>query len=151
MVNCVVVVVGSYEHVHERVISPPAVAQLLSTTLYGRRFFPYYAFCVLAGLDDEGKGAVYTYDAVGSFERVGYACQGSGQRLVIPFLDNVVGMRNRADKATAEPMTPEVAMQIVKDAFITAGEREIYVGDAVDVFLINKAGTARSRFDLKLD
>lgn len=35
-----------------------------------------------------GKGAVYAYDAIGSYERVGYACQGSGKELVQPALDN---------------------------------------------------------------
>jgi 20S proteasome subunit beta 6 len=31
---------------------------------------------------------VYTYDAVGSYERVGYSAQGSGSTLIMPVLDN---------------------------------------------------------------
>ena len=37
---------------------------------------------------ETGKGCVFTYDAVGSYERVGYSTQGSGSTLITPFLDN---------------------------------------------------------------
>ena len=35
-----------------------------------------------------GKGCVYSYDAVGSYERTGYSAQGTGSTLIMPVLDN---------------------------------------------------------------
>jgi 20S proteasome subunit beta 6 len=43
-----------YQHSHGKKLSTAALAQLLSVTLYYRRFFPYYAFCMIAGLDENG-------------------------------------------------------------------------------------------------
>lgn len=71
-------------------LSTPSIAQMLSNTLYGRRFFPYYTFNIVAGIDDDGVGCVYGYDAVGSFERAKYVSEGSGVALVQPLLDNQV-------------------------------------------------------------
>ena len=141
----------AYRNAHESEVPTPGIAQMLGNTLYGRRFFPYYAFNVVAGIDGEGRGAVYTYDAVGSFERVAYAAQGAGQKLIIPLLDNLVGGKNRGGPGAVPRLTKEAAAELCKDAFITAGERDIYTGDAVEVFTITKDGVRMERFALKKD
>jgi len=138
-----------YEHSHNSSMSSPAVAQLLSVTLYYRRFFPYYGFCMIGGLDEEGKGAVYGYDAVGSFKRDDYGCQGSGQNYIMPILDNLIGHKNRYDEK--KKLTAEEVVAIVKDIFIIATERDIYTGDSVEIKVIKKSGIITEVFPLKND
>jgi 20S proteasome subunit beta 6 len=63
------------------------VANLLSIFLYARRTFPYYSFCLVAGLGTGGAGQVYVYDAIGSYEQVAVATTGTGRELLQPILD----------------------------------------------------------------
>ena len=80
-----------------------------------------------------------------------YAAQGAGQKLIIPLLDNLVGGKNRGGDKAVPKLTKEAAAELCKDAFITAGERDIYTGDAVEVFTITKDGVHKERFALKRD
>jgi len=41
------------------------------------RFFPFYTFNLLAGFDENGRGQVINYDAVGSGDFKKYAVLGS--------------------------------------------------------------------------
>lgn len=45
---------------------PDQIASLLSQTLYSRRGFPYYSFCCLGGMNKDGLGEVFVYDAIGA-------------------------------------------------------------------------------------
>ncbi len=43
-----------YQHAHKKGMSVMATAQLVGNTLYYKRFFPYYSFTLVAGLDPQG-------------------------------------------------------------------------------------------------
>lgn len=71
-------------------MSTPAAAQMLSTMLYYKRFFPYYVSTVLAGLEQNGSGWIYHYDPIGNVERSKFHAGGSSGALLQPLLDNQV-------------------------------------------------------------
>jgi len=139
-----------YVYDHRKSMSTPAIAQMLSNTLYYKRFFPYYTFNVLGGIDEEGKGAVYSYDAVGSYERCRYSSSGTGQTLIQPFLDNQVAKKNQ-EGVQIEDLSVEEVLSLVKDTITSAGERDIYTGDHVDIGIITQEGIVYETFNLKYD
>ncbi|KAG0498613.1 hypothetical protein HPP92_003304 [Vanilla planifolia] len=73
----------------------------------------------------KGKGCVYTYDAVGSYERVGYSCQGTGGALIMPVLDNQL-------KSPSPLLLPAR-------------------GDKLEIIVINAAGIRSELMDLRKD
>ena len=138
-----------YTHEHDKEMDVISVAQLLSTTLYYKRFFPYYAFNVLAGVDKNGEGAVYGYDSIGSFERIPYGVTGSGSALITSILDNQVEFFTQPQNK--RELDVEATVALVKDSFTVCGERDIYTGDMVDIYVITKDGIKHELFELKRD
>lgn len=131
-------------------MSTTAVAQLLSVTLYYRRFFPFYTFNVVGGVDADGVGAVYSYDAIGSVERTPYSVSGTGSALIQSLLDNQVAKKHQPNASTV-PLTLEETVALVKDAFSSAGERDIYTGDTVEISKITKDGVTTELLQLRRD
>jgi len=65
------------------------ISNLLGQSLYARRAFPFYSFCVLAGIEKTGHARVHVYDAIGSHERVAIGCAGNGKEMLQPILDRM--------------------------------------------------------------
>lgn len=51
----------SYQWEHKSKMRIRPLSYLLSSQLYSRRFFPYYTFCMVAGLDAEGSSCCIMY------------------------------------------------------------------------------------------
>ncbi|CAG8981690.1 hypothetical protein HYALB_00006562 [Hymenoscyphus albidus] len=154
-------IVKMYRYQHGKPMSVKACAQRLSTILYGKRFFPYYVTAILGGLDEEGKGAVYSYDPVGSYEREQCRAAGAAASLIMPFLDNQVNFKNQYIPGSGEghalqereniPLPKDEVEDLVKDAFDSAVERHIEVGDGLQMLIITKAGIEEKYLPLKKD
>lgn len=85
-------------------LTPTGIANMLGQILYSRRAFPFYSFCVCAGLENHGHGHVHIYDAIGSHERVAVACTGAGKEMLQPILDRMFA---RANKKCTDDNYPE--------------------------------------------
>lgn len=100
-----------------------------------------------------GAGAVYGYDAVGSFERVRVACAGGGLSIIQPVLDQLDAAPGReALCGTARPVVGvglEEALALVRRAFIAGSERDISLGDEVEILVLTRQGERRERVPLK--
>lgn len=139
-----------YRDQHEKVMTTNAISQLMSNLMYNRRFFPYYVSNVLAGLDDEGNGVVYSYDPIGHCEKKTYNAGGSSGALLQPVLDNQVGYKNQQN-VTKDPISLEKAKSIIKDTFISAAERDIYTGDGILLHIITQKGIDVEEVPLRKD
>ena len=106
-------------HVHwnhgYQTLTPSGIANLLGQTLYARRGFPFYSFCILAGIDychkddanndnyndgNDNHGVVHIYDAIGSHERVAVATAGTGKEMLQPILDQFFSTAQEASSPT---------------------------------------------------
>lgn len=142
--------VRQYSDAHEnKEISLNALAQLLSTMMYSRRFFPFYVSNILAGIY-EGKGYVYSYDPIGHCERHTYRAGGSSSALLQPILDNQIGLKNMEQKPNV-PLTVERVVSLVTDTFVSAAERDIYTGDGIQISIITEKGIEQRNVSLRKD
>lgn len=150
-----------YKYQHGKPMSVSACAQRLSTILYEKRFFPYYVHAILAGLDEEGVGALYSYDPVGSYEREQCRAAGAASSLIMPFLDNQVNFKNQyvpgsgeghaLEPKKAELLPLRTVEQLVRDAFTSAVERHIEVGDNLQMMIVTREGVREVYHPLKKD
>ena len=132
-----------YELNHQETMSSAAIASLLSRQLYGRRFFPYYAFNLIVGFDKEGNAQVWNYDAVGSYENVNQSAQGLGSQYLEPLLDNQLVAYNNIEKPGK--LTDDQVEEFVVDAFQSCAEREITTGDGLEVLVLRKEGVVKQK------
>jgi len=138
-----------YEFDNGKQPSIDAISYLVQQTLYSKRFFPYYCWVVLAGLDETGKGVVVEYDPVGTVEKVPYSAKGSANELINPALDTIFKAYHQKIKKI--PETKDETAEILRDFFNSAAERDIYTGDFVEILIVEKGKVTTQKYNLRKD
>lgn len=143
---------------NDKKLSVKSAARNIQHLLYGKRFFPYYVHTILAGLDEDGRGAVYSFDPVGSYEREQCRAGGAAASLIMPFLDNQVNFKNQYEpssngkvKRPLKYLSIDEVINLVRDAFTSATERHIHVGDGLEILIVTEEGVRKEFYELKRD
>ena len=139
-----------YTFDHNKHLNASSAARLAANTLYSKRFFPYYVNLIVAGLDQDGKGVVYTYDPVGCCCPVKYDVGGAGTSFIYPFLDNQLNNCNDELK-DFKPLTKERAVSLIHDSLSAAAERHLNIGDGIKVAVITSEGVEELDFTIRSD
>ena len=81
---------------------------------------------------EEGEFLCYSYDAVGSFEKFPYGCQGSGMQLIAPVFDKIYDKNPNINVEDAKNLMLEIMNGVA--------QRDIYTGDAVELMILKADG-----------
>ncbi|KAF8326970.1 proteasome subunit [Cantharellus anzutake] len=133
-----------YKHAHAKDMPLRAIARLIQTLLYAKRFFPYYVYNILGGIEEDGTGAVYSFDPVGSYEREACRAAGAASSLIQPFLDNQIYFKNQVAITVPHPQHLPLldVLSLVTDSFTSATERHIEVGDGLEIYVVVAASSS---------
>lgn len=120
-----------YEYYKKMPLS--AAASLMCQILYHRRFFPYRVSPCLAGFED-GEPAIYTFDCVGSYQKVKYRCDGSAAGMIQPLLDSWFAGHNFEN---FQPLDFDQSLKLIKAAFDAAAERDVKTKDFLEIVIFD--------------
>nr|UXY86683.1 26S proteasome SU B6 [Cryptomonas paramecium] len=142
--------IKDYEYNIKKNISVESCAFYISSLLYSKRFFPYYIFNVLSGLDENDRGLVYSFDSIGSFEKLKFNCTGESCAAIQPLLDSYFEHQLKL-KSNLCVKSIQNLINSIKEFFLKASKRKIDIGDGLQFFIINKKGIINENYLLRIE
>jgi len=119
--------VNMYRLQEERVISPKTFSHLVSSTLYEKRFGPYYAEPVIAGVDAKGEAFICSTDLIGCTTfPADFVVSGTADQ-------QLYGM---CESLWEEGLEPEDLFETISQALLNAVDRDAISGWGATVHVI---------------
>ncbi|GAA97043.1 uncharacterized protein L969DRAFT_90462 [Mixia osmundae IAM 14324] len=126
----------------DRLITPTTFTHLVSSTLYERRFGPYFIEPIIAGLEADGTPFVATTDLIG--------CINAAKDFVVAGTasEKLYGM----SEALWEPgLDAEALFETIGQALLNAVDRDAYSGWGAVVYVIEKDKVTKRTLKARMD
>lgn len=145
--------VEDYQFRFERQMDVVQAAAILHVILYSHRFFPKYTYCTISGFSNTGEPKLFSYDPVGSYQETPCECNGTGTKMLQPFLDSWISRKNWHCEEGRQYAPGEAELvNLAKDVFNSAAEKDIKTGDHLEVYVIRPNNEiSREEFPLRSD
>lgn len=131
-----------YEMRENRKIKPKTFANLVSSTLYGKRFGPYFSEPVIAGLDNNNKPYICSMDLLGCIaEEKDFAVAGTCAESLLGTCETFY----RPD------LGPDDLFETVSQSLLAALDRDCISGWGAVVHIITKDGVKTKELDARMD
>lgn len=113
-----------------RRMSLRAMASLLSLILNESKYFPYIVQLLLGGIDVDERPRLFQINIFGDLTEEKFVATGSGSPVAVGVLEN----------GYSEDMELEKAVELARDAVLSAIKRDVFTGEGVDVVAITRSG-----------
>ena len=104
------------------------MAHYLNVLLNSSRYYPYFVQFLLGGIVEEPE--LYSIDLMGGITDEKFASTGSGSPLAYAIIESQY----------KDNITEKQAIELAKNAVLTAMKRDVGTGEGVDVLLITRQG-----------
>lgn len=131
-----------YKMRENRDIKPRTFANLVSSTLYGKRFGPYFSEPVIAGLNDDGTPFLCCMDLLGALAITDdFAVSGT-------CAESLFGTCETFYKPN---LGPEELFETISQSLLAALDRDCMSGWGAQVTILTKEGTIVRELDARMD
>jgi 20S proteasome subunit beta 3 len=131
-----------YSMQEERAMKPATFSHMLSTMLYEKRFGPYFAEPVVAGLDKAGNPYISAMDLIGAPVLTSdFVVAGSSS-------ENLYGM---AESLWRPNLGPEDLFETISQALLSAVDRDAKAGWGAVVHVITPEGVTTRELKARMD
>ncbi|KAH8916449.1 proteasome-domain-containing protein [Atractiella rhizophila] len=121
-----------YEMKENRKISPQTLAHLVSSTLYEKRFGPYFVEPVIAGLDNSGVPFIASTDLIGCINFAkDFVVSGTAS-------EKLFGM---AESLWEPDLAPEELFETISQTLLNAVDRDAFSGWGAIVWVVEMDGS----------